>query len=64
MDADASGASIGYTVANAQCQIVGNLAPIIVVAAADADANSATTCYGRSYTTYLRYTFFVKFQHS
>ena len=33
-------ASIGYTVANAQCQIVGNLAPIIVVAAA-ADANSA-----------------------
>ena len=34
-------ASIGYTVANAQCQIVGNLAPIIVVAAADADANIA-----------------------
>ena len=38
MDADASRASIGYTVANAQCQIVGNLAPITVVAAAASSA--------------------------
>ena len=48
MDADASGASIGYTVANAQCQIVGNLAPIIVVAATDANSaklKSEKNCY-------------------